>query len=193
MDQINKAVLLDCQRRVVHQVYVPVQHESGWATLSASYQRQAHDLAKAAAAAKATSAFPFLCMLELFKGRVCVQLRVVLSGIYEVAAGFGDLLQLGASPDQWWADWSGPLEGAVLQQPEVNLLIRARLLSLLRLWGTRLGRPFSNLCLLHLCCCLWSPGRESGAATGRVDTDGDWTLESLVHPRRRRGAAGTVQ
>ena len=50
MDQINKAVLLDCRRRVAHQVYVPKQHESGRATLVASYQRTAHDLAPAAAA-----------------------------------------------------------------------------------------------------------------------------------------------
>ena len=128
MDQINKTMLLDCQRSVVHQVYVPAQHESGWATLVASYQKRARDLAQTAAASESVGVFPFLCVLDLravllFEGRVCVQPRVVLNKVYEVVSGFGDLPQLESSSGLWWGDWRGTLESAVLQQPELNLLV----------------------------------------------------------------------
>ena len=71
---------------------------------------------------------PFLCVLDLcavllFEGRVCVLPRVVLDKVYEVVSGFGDLPQLESSSSLWWADWRGTLESAVLQQPELNLLV----------------------------------------------------------------------
>ena len=131
MDQINKAVLLDCQGRVVHQVFVPAQHESGWATLVASYQRAVHDQSRVAAGEMSTGLLLYVQSLELravllFKGRVCVRPRSVLSVIYEVEAGFNDLPLLEGSPSQWWADWGGVLEAADLPQPELNSLMWAR-------------------------------------------------------------------
>lgn len=74
-DQISKAVLVDCQRRLTQQVFVPAQHESGTS--------QAHDRAKNATSALPTGSLPFLGARVLraallFDGEGCVRSQSVL-------------------------------------------------------------------------------------------------------------------